>query len=453
MTFASTNLAGSTVLPVVIPNYNNNSAGNDFDVKFGAAITDDIIPQSPTMAAKGWTRALRMTVNKNNFSPAGVNVYPQGKDFKGNYALRFDMYLSMYSLAVNNPNVGATPPREFALFGINHFGTNCNWRTTAVPAVPVGTGCGTTNADGVWFAIDAGAGSISPADFDAFTTPALPNSGITADLVSATSATQNGVFKHPPFDVINPTSLGGQPINKWVNVSVEVTRQTNCTLYMNGSSIFSFVLTNVPTSTAVAGRYTNGTVMLGYLDPDNDVSDNTAFAYFSNVRVLELSPYVTNAPLSLIATQGQNVSFTSGANLGTAPITNTWYQGAVTGLGMPTLALQTNTADATGIASTLAVDNVQRGTNFMAVFSDAAGSVTSTVAILEVIQGPTNATVAAGSTFAFRVTATGNAAPTAYRWRFNNNTSPTTRITLALPPLSFGSPTCSHPTRAPILLV
>jgi hypothetical protein len=427
LTFASTNLGGTgnTVLPVVIANYNNNSAGNDFDVKFGAAVADDNVPPSPTMAAKGWTRALRLTVNKNAYAPAGVNVYPQGKDFKGNYALRFDMYLSMYALALNNAFIGATWPREFALFGINHFGTNCNWRTTSVPAVPAGTGCGTTNADGVWFAVDAGAGSISPADFDAFTTPALPNSGITADLVSAGSSTAagaqvvSGIFKHPPFDVINPASLGGQPINKWVNVSVEVTRQTNCTLYMNQSPIFSFVLTNVPASTTVPGRYTNGTIMLGYLDPVGDVSDNTAFTYFSNVRVVELSPYITNAPVSMIITQGQNISLTSGANLATAPVTHIWYRGTTNNLGTPTVALQTNTADASWIASTLSVDNLQAGTNFMAVFSDAAGSVTSTVAIVEVIQGPTNASVTAGSTFAFRITPIGNAPPTGYRWSFN----------------------------------
>jgi len=32
--------------------------------------------------------------------------------------------------------------------------------------------------------------------------------------------------------------------------------------------------------------------MLGYLDPNADVSDFSAFVYYSNVRVVELSPFI-----------------------------------------------------------------------------------------------------------------------------------------------------------------
>lgn len=415
LAFASTNFAANTVLPVVVPNYTNDATSlsgggtNDFNVKFGYSVADDSIAPSAAMVANGWTNVLKMTVNKGSpGAPSGVNVYPQGKNFRGNYALRFSMYLSMYSGAINNPAAG-TFPREFAAFGINHRGTNCNWRLAA--PLSAGQGNSTTNADGVWFAIGAGDNSITPADFDGFTSPALPNAGVAADLVSNTGQSQSGVFKNPPFTSMVPA--GGHPVDQWVDVSVEVTRQTNATLYINRSPVLSsFTITN-------GGGYTNGTIMLGYLDPVANVTDASAYVYYSNVRVVELSPYITAHPSSLIVTQGANVSFTSSAAFATAPMTNTWNLFA-TNPPVAIFALQTDTANTTNLLSTLSLANVQAGTNYVAVFSDAAGSVTGLVASLEVIIGPTNRTVNAGSNFVqFAVIPNGPSAPTAFQWKTN----------------------------------
>jgi hypothetical protein len=415
LTFASTSLSTNTVLPVVVPNYTNTATSiqgggtNDFRVTFGNPVANDSISPSPAMAANGWTKALKMTVNKDGGNAvAGVNLYPQGKTFQGNYALRFSMYLSTYSSAIGLGSLAGTFPREFAAFGINHKGTNCDWRL----ATPIAAGAGnsTTNADGVWFAIDAGDNSVTPADFDAFTSPALPNAGIGADLVSANGVQNNGIFKNPPFTTI--ASTGGEPVDQWVDVSVEVTKQTNCTIYMDHSAVLSsFSITN-------GGGYTNGTIMLGYLDPVANVSDSSAFVYYSNVRVVELSPYITAQPLSLIVTNGATVSFTSSASFATAPITNVWSLANTN--PAPVFALQTNTASATNLSSTLSLTNVQSGTNYLAVFSDTAGSVTGLVASLEVIFGPTNQTVNAGTNFVqFAVIPNGPSAPTSYQWKTN----------------------------------
>ena len=412
LTFAATSFATNTVLPVVVPNYINNATSidgggtNDFSVKFGNPVASDGVSPSPAMVANGWVNALRMTVNKNNAAAAGVNLYPQGQKFQGNYALRFSMYLSIWSSAINNPAAGTTP-REFAAFGINHYGTNCNWRL-ATPLLP-GTGNGTTNADGDWFAIDAGDGSITPADFDAFTSPALPNAGVVNDLVSANGIQNNGIFKNPPFTTMTPS--GGEPVDQWVDVSVEVTAQTNVTLYMNRAPVLaSFSLTN-------GGNYSSGSIMLGYLDPVANVSDNSAFAYYSNVRVVELSPYITVQPLSVIAIQGANVSLTSSAAFAMAPITNVWSVANTN--PAPVVTVQTDTANATNLTSVLTLNNVQTGTNYLAVFSDQAGSVTGLVASLEVIIGPTNQTVNAGTNFVrFVAAANGPSAPT-YQWKTN----------------------------------
>jgi Immunoglobulin I-set domain len=417
LTFASTSFATNTTLPVVIPNYSNDFSSiigggtNNFRVEFGNPIASDSVSPSAAMSANGWNTALRMTVNKDGpGAVSGVNLYPQGMKFQGNYAFRFSMYLSLWSFAINNPSAGTTP-REFAAFGINHDGTNCDWRL-ATP-IAAGTGNSTTNADGIWFAIDAGINSITPADFDAFASPALPNAGVTADLVSNNTASQSGVFKHPPFASMTSFTPGlgggGEPVNQWVDVSVEVSAQTNVTLYMNRSAVLtSFSITN-------GGGYTSGTPMLGYLDPVSDVSDNSAFAYYSNVRVVELSPYIVAQPVSLIATQGANVAFVSTAAFGTAPITNVWFLGNTN----PVVAVQTDTANATNLTSTLSLNNVQTGTNYVAVFSDLAGSVTGLVRSLEVITPPVSITTNTGATIRFAVTASGQSAPTSFQWKTN----------------------------------
>ena len=445
LTFAATNFGPIPMLPAVFPNYVNASPGgptNDFDVTFGRDISLDVVAPSRVMLASNWNNVLKMTVNKGSgFAQAGVNVYPQGQNFQGNYALRFNMYISLYQFALNNPGIGSAA-REFALFGVNHRGTNCNWRTAA--PVPANGGNSPTNSDGQWFAIGAGSGSITPADFDAFVPPVLPNSGVTADKVSNTAASQNGVFKHPPFDAANVASStvgnpgGGEAVDKWVDVSVEITRQTNINVFVNRSQVLAgFPLTN-------AVSFTNGTIMLGYLDPVADQSDNSAFAYFSNVRVVELSPYIvqqaglTNSfARNLIVPQFASLSFTSSATYATAPMTNTWYRG--TGAfnsaspGVPTAPLQTNTFNGTSMSDSLTrtFNSAVDGTNYMSVFSDAAGSVTSLVVAVEVVLGPTNKTYNAGVTSNLLVLAVGPVAPTAYQWYFNTVSNLSTATKLA----------------------
>lgn len=428
LTFDATNLIGKAgfggrILPVLIPNYTNDESAlidggsNDFEVVFGNPIANDAVPQSQVMAQHGWVNALRMTVNKDHGNAqAAVNLYPQGRTFAGNYALRFNMYLSLYDNAIGFPTASAD---EFAIFGINHTGTNCNWRLPFTDPVTPGYNA-PVNADGDWFAIDAGYGSVSPADFDSFASPKLPNRGIgvsggLSDIESSPATSMIGVFKSPPFisedDSVGAVAPGGEAVDQWVNVSVEVTLNTNVSVYINRTQVIpSFSLND---SAAVnGGYYTNGTPMLGYLDPNAVESDKSAYVYYSNVRIVELSPYLTSQPVSVIATNGANVSFTASANLATAPLTDVWYtaNGSV-----PVAAVLTNTAAATNLTSTLLLNNVQIGNNFVSVFSDAAGPVTNQPASLEVV-GVTNVTVAPGANAQLSVTASGQSAPTSYQW-------------------------------------
>jgi len=445
----------SQQLPVVIPNYVNDTTygTNDFLAHFGYDPSLDSVGPSIPMLNSNWNGVLKMSVNKTAGATEAVNLYPQGQNFRGNYALRFNMYLSLYDFALSNPSLLA-PAREFAIFGVNHQGTNCIWRSDAT----ITSGNAPTNSDGVWCAVDASSGSITPADYESYVPGPVPNNanGTTAlpSKVSTpaspnnnTPGAQNGVFKHPPFDAANVTQStvsnpgGGEAIDRWVDVSLEITSQTNAALYINRSQILVWPSTN---GLGFAGSYTNGTIMLGYLDPNANISDSKAFAYFSNVRVVELSPYILVQPSltnstanNFILLPGTNLTFTSSADIGTAPITNMWFKGTGNGTtpntGVPTALIQSNSVNATSMTDTLLKSfNVPAdATNYISVFSDAAGSVTSTVVSVEMVFGPSNKVYNTWATTNMSVTAIGSLAPTAFQWYFNSVSNFATAIKLA----------------------
>jgi hypothetical protein len=502
---ASINQGSSPTLPTVVSNYDNSASGfaGPFTAAFGKLVNDPAndggvaVPQSAAMLANGWTNALKVSVNKDpgQAGESGINLYPQipgapwaGSNymvFQGNYALRFDMYLHLYDFGLNNPTIG-TPAREFAAFGINHHGTNANWRLDINPRTD-GTGAKPINADGEWCAIGAASGSITPADYDMFISPpfvipiydqngintnqqAIPfttnffigtnfavvssgqliqvpytnayqsfpgvytgvtnvfnNGGVPNDQVSAGNNTfggapQNGIIKNPPFSGINAN--GGAPDNAWVDVSLELT------LKIAQQPIFSSsILTPAAGAQNPIAPY-RGTPMLGYLDPNRNISDYSAFVYYSNIRVVELSPFIplTNQPVAgLIVTQGTTFSLSSGANFASNPLTNTWYRGTTNGVfalgsrenGTPTAGIATNVFNDTNGIATLTVNNIQGGTNYISTWSDQAGSVTNYITVVEVIAGPGDKTALLGSTTNLTVIPTGNAPPTTFQWKFN----------------------------------
>ncbi|HEY4415839.1 MAG TPA: immunoglobulin domain-containing protein [Verrucomicrobiae bacterium] len=435
ITSITTNVtAYASSLPVVIPGYTNGiDTTNDFDVEFGYSLPIDI-PPSPAMLANGWTNVLRMTVNKNSGFPAAVNMYPTGKQFYGNYALKFSMYLSLWTSAIGSAgpfgNFGGHIPIENAISGINHYGTNCNWRPTS-PVVPSVSKSGVINSDGIWLTLGAADGVATPADFDAFMPPALPNPGMngtasvtTSDLADDPGSAHRNDFKNPPFTQTENV-LGGEPVGKWVDVSIEITSQTNLVFKVDGFPVTTafyaghgsghthwLASNNVPNT-----PYISGNIMIGYQDPDATIGDaDSQFVYYSNVRAVELSPYIIDQPAGVIVTNGSSATFLASAMYATAPLNGTWYQAA--SATAPTAAVQTDVGT-TNLTTTLTVTNLQSGTNYAVIFSDAAGSVTSAVAQVEVVVGPTNLTANAGDTVQLSVTANGPAAPTGYQWFTN----------------------------------
>jgi hypothetical protein len=483
--YANTNF-GAGAMPVILPNYTNNRTSiygsdadstNDFMVNFGADISTNYyydknlfaagaapipVPPSPVMLVSNWPlKALKMTVNKASYgSISGVNAYPV-QFFQGNYALRFNMFLSLYDNSVDNPFLSGNY-REYAIFGVNHSGTNCIWRpsTTMIP----GTGMIPTNSDGVWFAVDAGYGGITPADLESYTPGPCPNNANVSYVGnglpghwswSDTDPTPQGVFKHPPFDtsaVNNSTRTvakpgGGQPVNKWVDVSVQITAQTNVSIYFNRSTwLANTPITNGPGFFS----YTNGTIMLGYDDPDRTQSDPSSYVLYSNVRVVELSPSLAFDPgltnslaNSIIVTQGASTVLTGAVTYATAPITSVWFKASAATLGTivgETLVnpyVQSNWFNANSANLSLALNNIQAANAgyYVVQTRDPAGSVNSAPVNLEVISGPINLVATVGSTISWALGVAGNIAPTAYQWKTNGvnlaNTAHYTTVTAA----------------------
>jgi len=428
VTFGSTNLSSNNVPPVYIPSYSYTNGGspngtaasfppnsNNFEVELGRLTTLDGVPPSPIMTANGWSNAMRLTVNKTTqvgqlASVAGVNVFPTSQTFVGNYALRFSMWLNVWSGALNNPAPGSFP-REFAAYGIGTLGTNCDWRINS-GTNQLNSGNNPINADGVWYAIDAADGSLTPADFDGFSALAQTNFA-PADDVSNTGLTQKGSFKRPPFAFTDPTA--GSPIDQWVEVSVETQAQTNIQMYIDRVAVLTQMSYTNGSSGTPKGNYTNGLPMLGYLDPYTDISDESAFVYYSNVRMVELSPYIVTPPASQIVLSGSTVNLSSFANYASSPMTNTWIRNTLAAQ----ITVQTDTSATTNFNDTLTLTNVTAGSNYWAIWSDPAGSVTSFVASVEVVSGPANALVNAGANATFTVAGNGPVAPNSFQWQTN----------------------------------
>jgi len=420
LTFASTNLGTNQKPPFVVQNYNNAmgypfasdpSGTNDFDVEFGFDVANASVTPSLSMQSNGWTTALRMSVNKDfNFAAAaGVNVYPQGKKFYGNYALRFNMCL------VEGDFTGSgAPAAENAIFGINHLGTNCNWIGADVG--PAGGASGTTNQDGVW--VDVGAAEAQsqgvPADLAMYTALTFPNGGWYEN-TSATEQVFANVFRHPgPFtgNAAGTTNIGSPanmtdypPFKSWVDVEVKQYQGTNY-FYMDKTLILS--------SNSVI--FTNGTIMLGYDDPYGNVGDTGAAVYYSDLRVVEIAPFISNQPVSLVVNQGQTATFTAGA-VGTAPFTNLWYFGST--------LLSSNVVSAATDSNSLVIPGAATANagSYSLVVSDVAGAITSSVVSLGVIvppaitNGPVNITTNWHVNVAFSVGVSGSAP--VYQWSTN----------------------------------
>lgn len=299
VTLVDANVALETVL--FSENFNNDHSANwtsffvttngpaDFIVDFNFPYTTFGIPEAPHGGGNG----LFLNVNKDaTGSAAALNLYPNGQNFSGNYALRFDMFLS-----VPLPNASAT---EHALAGINHSGTKTNWwRSGGVPA-------GWT-FDGVFFALETD--NQSAPNYAAYSSPTTAGNNPTM-VGSQSAASVVGAFKSPPWGVAgtpgninSPAGVFATPI--WADV--EISQLGNIlTLRINNTTVLS-----VSNTTA----HTTGNILIGYLDAFDSVSPGQSYAVFDNVRVVR----VTGLEITSVQDLGADVQLDFQFGLNDAP--------------------------------------------------------------------------------------------------------------------------------------
>ena len=377
---AATNKATTTIIDDEYPaetvlwsdSFNTDSSANytvqfasgnsvsDYSANFAYDYAANSVPSAPHSG--GDTHGLQLNVNKGDgtaLGAAGLNLYPTGKTFSGNYALRFDMYLFE----------GSTATTEYSIFGINHDGAHTNWFRNS------GNGYTNSSYDGVWAVVEADASGTD--DYILFTGPTVTNSGLLGPTYRARAGAGafSQIFKSPPFSP-GDIGVGGSPANRnyitypqiptWADVELaQVGNQV--TLRINHSVILQY------NNTAAA---TSGNIMLGYDDAYDSVGDSFGVLY-DNVRVVQLfPPAIVTQPANTTAPVGGSASFTVVVSGTTTGFTN--YQWRLNGVAI---------AGATN--ATLTLNNVQITNDgaYSVVISDGNYSTTSAAASL-LVQPP-----------------------------------------------------------------
>lgn len=220
------------------------------------------------------TMGLFLTVNKGGgASAAAVNLYPTGKSFSGDYALRFDLLLNW---------ITGSSATEYALLGINHSGTKTNWFDNQTGGFPG------SDYDGLFCAIEAdggglGAGNIAVGgDYALYSSPTTAGNVPTrlVGVVGTTSPFLQDAFKSPPYGIVGvPSSrVGDLGLATWADVELSQLGGV-VTLRVNHTPIMSYNNTT---------PYTSGNVMIGYTDPYDSTGSSQSYAIIDNLRVVRL---------------------------------------------------------------------------------------------------------------------------------------------------------------------
>jgi len=266
-----------------------------YDYEFGGLIPS--IPMAPHSTSD--TLGLYLTVNKDDptaLGAAGVNIYPKGQTFTGNYAVRFDMYLMVGNAASTT---------EYALFGINHSGTKANWFRNSAGGVP-----NSPTFDGLFFGVEADGAALG--DYVIYSAPTTAGSNPTPLTPGVNASTLTGIFKNPPFGGGLPGAPGNSELSEtpcWVDV--EISQVDNVvTLTLNRTPILSYTNTT---------PFTSGNIMLGYCDAYDSIMAGNSCVVYDNLRVIRLAAPSTPPDITGIRLAGGNVDIDFAADSSDTP--------------------------------------------------------------------------------------------------------------------------------------
>jgi hypothetical protein len=258
-------------------NWNLLASSSDFTASFAFDYSGQGIPPAPH--SNGDTLGLFMTANKTVGYGTAVNLYPISQSFSNNFALRFDMFLSVVV-----PNSVST---EYVLLGLDHSGSKTNWFRNSPGGIT-----NSPSFDGIFCCIEADGAGLG--DYSAFSSPTTNNGPTT--LITRAATTLNDVFKSPPNSVPgvpgNNTSLAS-PTPIWADVELSQIGKI-ITLTINNTPIFSY---------SNSTPYKAGDIMIGYDDAYDSIGLSSSFVVIDNLRVVSLQ----GLKISSITDLGANV--------------------------------------------------------------------------------------------------------------------------------------------------
>jgi hypothetical protein len=252
---------------------------DDYEVNFAFDYSSIGLPPAP-----GSSTTVGLMINANaSGAPAGVNFYPVGQSFSGDFALRFNLYVSM------DPLAGAE--NEAAYFGINQTGLATNW-------ISAFGGVYTNYGEGIWATVATRDGTPGIA-----TLLAATNLG-TAPILAGNAGNLPDLFNSPPYAMLGRPNNAYDSTNKtWVDCELSQLGGVT-TLKLNNSPVLQY--TNGPAAAS-------GNVFLGFGDPFATLGSANCFAVFDNVRVVRLVAPAAQPRITGISASGNNVEITFAA--------------------------------------------------------------------------------------------------------------------------------------------
>lgn len=245
-----------------IQRFGANNGVYDATVNFSYDYVTAGIPLAPR-SAPGSSRGLYIAVNKTNstgLGSAGINFYPAGRTFSGDYALRFDMFL----------NFGTAGTTEHALAGLNHSGLFTNRVSQSTD-----TNNTTRGGDGVWVAIETDASNNRDYTAYSVTNPA----SFPVILASRSASSVARLIPSPPYAFAG--SPGNSPTSTKTWADVELSQVAGViTLKVNGVVILQYTNTT---------GFASGNIMIGHNDQFDSVGSADNYVVFDNVQVVDLS--------------------------------------------------------------------------------------------------------------------------------------------------------------------
>lgn len=252
----------------------NDPTTQNYIANFGYDYSALGVPPAPH-STNSDTFGLMLSVNKNTDLgaaaglAAGVDLYPNAKNFTGNYALRFDMYLMQN---------GSSATTEYAMFGINHDATHTNWFNNSAN-MPAGW-----TFDGLFAYVEAdGSQGLADGEYVLYTAPARSAGGNPSVAATRPGSAFTGIYHNPPYSSGGtgvPANTPSTTTPSWAQVEFMQIGNLN-TLKINNTTIFSITNTTA---------FKSGNIMLGYDDAYNSIgAGGGGLVIYDNVRVVRLA--------------------------------------------------------------------------------------------------------------------------------------------------------------------